>query len=56
MKPRVYVETSVFSYLTARASRDAIVSGQQELAKSWWANGAGLTSPRICTPVELWGM
>ena len=27
MKPKVYIETSVISYLTARASRDVVVAG-----------------------------
>lgn len=37
---RIYVETSVISYLTARPSRDLIVAGQQELTRSWWDSGA----------------
>lgn len=36
MKPRVYVETSVISYLTARPSRDLIVAAHQELTREWW--------------------
>jgi hypothetical protein len=37
---RVYVETSVISYLTARPSRDLIIAGQQELTRAWWEEGA----------------
>ena len=36
MKPSVYVETSVISYLTVRTSRDVIVAGRQALTADWW--------------------
>ena len=38
MEWRVYVETSVISYLTSRLSRDLIVAGHQQLTQDWWAN------------------
>ena len=34
--PRVYIETSVVSYLAARPSRDLIVAGHQQLTAEWW--------------------
>jgi predicted nucleic acid-binding protein len=36
MKPRIYVETSVISYLTARVSRDPVNAVRQLQAKALW--------------------
>jgi hypothetical protein len=36
MKPAVYVETSVISYLSARSSRDLIVAANQQVTQEWW--------------------
>lgn len=36
MKPKVYVETSVLSYLAARPSRDAVTAGRQVITRRWW--------------------
>lgn len=36
MKPRIYVETSVISYLTARPSRDPVNAVRQMQAKALW--------------------
>lgn len=38
IRPRVYVETSVVSYLTARSSRDVVVLGHQETTRAWWGS------------------
>lgn len=35
-RPRVYIETSVVSYLTARPSRDLIVAGNELSTREWW--------------------
>jgi predicted nucleic acid-binding protein len=36
MKPKVYVETSVLSYLAARSSRDTVTAGRQLITLRWW--------------------
>lgn len=36
MAPKVYIETSVVSYLTARASRDLVVAAHQAITRQWW--------------------
>jgi len=38
MKRRVYIETTVASYLTARPSRDLVVAAHQEITAEWWAD------------------
>ena len=40
MKPKVYVETSVVSYLTAGLSRDVVVLGNQVATREWWREAA----------------
>jgi hypothetical protein len=35
-KPRVYIETTVVSYLTARPSRDIVVAAHQQITHDWW--------------------
>lgn len=36
MKPSVYIESSVVSYLTARISRNLIVAAHQQITNDWW--------------------
>lgn len=38
VKPTVYVETSVVSYLTARPTRDVLATAWQRATRIWWAN------------------
>jgi hypothetical protein len=40
MKARVYIETSVVSYLTSRLSTDMIVAAHQDLTRKWWKGRA----------------
>ena len=36
MSERVYIETTIVSYLTARPSRDVILAGHQQTIHDWW--------------------
>ncbi len=37
MRPRVYLETSIISYLAARPSRDLITAAHQQVTHEWWS-------------------
>jgi hypothetical protein len=36
MKPSVYIETTIPSYLVARPSRDVVLAGHQEATREFW--------------------
>jgi hypothetical protein len=36
MKPDLYIETTIPSYLVGRPSRDPLIAGQQTATKAWW--------------------
>src|SRR5262245_33047749 len=37
MRQRVYIETSIISYLTARLSHDLILAAHQQMTQRWWS-------------------
>ena len=37
VNPKVYIETSVVSYLTAWPSRDLVRAAHQQVTRDWWA-------------------
>jgi hypothetical protein len=36
MAEKVYIETTVVSYLTARPNRDVVIAGHQQITHEWW--------------------
>lgn len=38
IKPKVYIETTVVSYLVARSSTDAILDARQQVTRQFWEN------------------
>lgn len=41
MKPTVYLETTVVSYLTAWPSRDIVIAAHQQITRDWWERSVG---------------
>ncbi|MFZ1643279.1 MAG: type II toxin-antitoxin system VapC family toxin [Candidatus Contendobacter sp.] len=52
MKPIVYLESSVISYLTSRPNRDIIIAGRQATTLDWWENQRQRFELRISILVE----
>jgi len=46
MADRVYIETTIVSYLTARPSRDVVIAGHQQTTQEWWSTQR--TSYELC--------
>jgi len=38
MKPSVYIETTIISYLTSKPSRDLIIAAHQQITTEWWTD------------------
>ncbi len=36
MKPTVYLETTIISYVAGRSSRDLVVAAHQQITREWW--------------------
>lgn len=55
-KPRVYIETTVISYLAARLSRDATITSRQRLTQQFWYEHADrfelVISPTVISEVR----
>ena len=41
MKQRVYLETTIVSYLVARPSRDLVLAAHREVTREWWERRRG---------------
>nr|VFK12681.1 MAG: hypothetical protein BECKLPF1236B_GA0070989_103921 [Candidatus Kentron sp. LPFa] len=52
MTHRIYIETSIVSYLTARSSADVIKSACREITRSWWERGR-LTAMAYISPYVI---
>ena len=56
---RLYLETTIPSYLTSRPSRDLIIAGHQQITKEWWQTRRArfeIYISQFCTPEELMGL
>lgn len=38
MKQKVYLETTIPSFVTSLPSRDIVIAGKQEVSREWWNN------------------
>jgi hypothetical protein len=53
MKQRVYIETTVLSYLAAKPSKDAVTAGRQVLRRRWWDSERSKYEPVVSEAVEV---
>ena len=47
MNGKVYIETSVVSYYTGRASRDVVIAGRQQSTQDFWRVLSGELTPYV---------
>jgi len=52
MKPTVYIESSVISYLASRPNRDIVVAARQAISHDWWINHRHRFDLRVSVLVE----
>lgn len=52
IKQKIYVETSVLSYLAARPSRDTVAAGRQIITRQWWSSEREKYSLLVSAAVE----
>lgn len=52
MKPIIYIESSVISYLASRPSRDVVIAGRQAISHDWWDNHRDRFELRVSALVE----
>jgi hypothetical protein len=53
MKRKVYIETSVVSYYTGRASRDVVLAGRQQSTQEFWPLLSGNLLPHVSALVVM---
>jgi len=51
MKAKVYIETTIPSYLVARPSRDLPIAAHQQITRDWWEYRAPLFDLYVSQPV-----
>ena len=51
MLPRVYIETTIVSYLSARDSRDVVSLARKQITTEWWKVRRSLFSPCVSSVV-----
>jgi len=52
VKPKVYIESSVISYLASRRSHDVVIAGRQAITHDWWENHRRRFELRVSALVE----
>jgi hypothetical protein len=52
MLPRIYIETSVISYLTSRPSRDVVALARQQRTREFWQQ-FGVSCTPLISPLVI---
>ena len=47
MKSKVYIETTIVSYLVASPTQDIVQSAYQQITRQWWAGSRSIRSIRL---------